>query len=135
MPIKPCSVAGCRALVAVGLPRCDKHQSDYDRARGLLTDTVRAASPARKWYKTVGWQKRRKMQLAGEPLCRLCPEWSKQPATVADHIIPHRGNHGLFWFGALQSLCKSCHDTKKQRIERRGGGLKVWNLPPTDRRA
>jgi 5-methylcytosine-specific restriction endonuclease McrA len=49
----------------------------------------------------------------------MCPSWSRQPATVADHVTPHRDDHGAFWFGELQSLCKSCHDVKKQRIEAR----------------
>jgi 5-methylcytosine-specific restriction protein A len=30
-----------------------------------------------------------------------------------DHIIPHKGNKGLFWTRFNhQALCKSCHDRK-----------------------
>lgn len=50
---------------------------------------------------------------------------------MADHVVPHRDDYGLFWFGELQSLCKSCHDGKKQRAERRAdlkGGVK--SSPP-----
>ena len=40
------------------------------------------------------------------------------PATVVDHIVPHRGDHALFWDEQnWQPLCKSCHDKKT------GGGL------------
>jgi len=42
------------------------------------------------------------------------------PATVADHIVPHRGNERAFWFGALQSLCKTCHDKAKRHLEKKG---------------
>lgn len=42
-------------------------------------------------------------------------------ATVADHIVPHRGDESKFYDpDNLQSLCKPCHDTHKQRIEKRG---------------
>lgn len=37
-------------------------------------------------------------------------------ATVADHIVPHRGDRALF-MGALQSLCVPCHSVDKQREE------------------
>ncbi|MBY6113306.1 HNH endonuclease [Mameliella alba] len=49
----------------------------------------------------------------------MCPAHSRQPATIADHVVPHREDHGAFWYGPLQSLCKHCHDSKKQRAERR----------------
>lgn len=41
-------------------------------------------------------------------------------ATVADHIIPHRGDADLFWNGKLQSLCATCHSKLKQREEIHG---------------
>jgi 5-methylcytosine-specific restriction protein A len=43
-------------------------------------------------------------------------------ATVVDHIIPHKGDMGLFWDKAnWQSLCKPCHDSKT-RLEDGGFG-------------
>lgn len=39
------------------------------------------------------------------------------PATVADHVVPHKGNEELFWCGEVQSLCKSCHDGPVQQME------------------
>jgi hypothetical protein len=63
------------------------------------------------------------MQLQAEPLCRFCeaanPD-SPVPATVADHIEPHRGDLDLFWHGELQSLCAECHNRAKQQIENHG---------------
>ncbi|MGK7663365.1 HNH endonuclease signature motif containing protein [Marinovum sp. E06] len=44
---------------------------------------------------------------------------------VADHIDPHRGDPAKFWDrDNLQCLCKACHDSDKQKQERRGGGGK-----------
>ena len=35
------------------------------------------------------------------------------PATVVDHIIPHRGDMKLFWDESnWQALCESCHNHK-----------------------
>jgi len=45
-------------------------------------------------------------------------------ATVVDHITPHRGDMTLFWDKSnWQSLCKRCHDSHKQRLEK--GGVEV----------
>jgi 5-methylcytosine-specific restriction protein A len=44
-----------------------------------------------------------------------------EPATVADHVIPHKGEWFLFFdAGNLQSLCKRCHDSVKQQSEKIG---------------
>jgi 5-methylcytosine-specific restriction endonuclease McrA len=46
---------------------------------------------------------------------------SLTPASVVDHIVPHKGDQRLFWsHDNWQSLCKSCHDSHKQRQERSG---------------
>ncbi|HOO52277.1 MAG TPA: HNH endonuclease signature motif containing protein, partial [Alphaproteobacteria bacterium] len=47
----------------------------------------------------------------------LCVECERKghviPATVVDHIIPHRGDETLFWDESnWQALCKKCHDRK-----------------------
>jgi len=64
-----------------------------------------------RWYCTTGWLRRRAHQLMIEPLCRLCFEQGKiVPATVADHVTPHKGDFTAFRLGALRSLCKACHD-------------------------
>nr|WP_246414712.1 HNH endonuclease signature motif containing protein [Yoonia ponticola] len=39
-------------------------------------------------------------------------------ATTVDHIKPHRGDKVLFWDkNNWQSLCTSCHNRHKQRVE------------------
>jgi 5-methylcytosine-specific restriction endonuclease McrA len=67
------------------------------------------------------WRKRRAFQLAEHPLCRLCMEVRGKvtAAAIADHVTPHRGDAELF-DGPLQSLCKPCHDSWKQQMEKSG---------------
>jgi hypothetical protein len=53
-------------------------------------------------------------------------------AVVVDHIVPHRGDMKLFWdSGNWQSLCKTCHDSFKQRQEKSGveSGCSVDGIP------
>jgi 5-methylcytosine-specific restriction enzyme A len=74
-----------------------------------------------RWYHKVRWLNRRALQLKQFPICAWCLEKGDvEPATVADHITPHRGNEMAFFTGALQSLCKQCHDRGKQQLEVRG---------------
>lgn len=91
--------------------------------------------PWLKWYKRKEWLNLRKLHLAREPFCRFCKE-SKilNPSCVVDHIKPHRGDWSLFVDPQnLQALCKQCHDSIKQRIEKSGdygcdvnGIVKSW---------
>jgi len=42
------------------------------------------------------------------------------PASVVDHIQPHRGDPRTFWDTTnWQSLCASCHSSHKQAREKR----------------
>jgi len=48
------------------------------------------------------------------------------PATVVDHIIPHKGDDKLFWDQTnWQPLCKECHDGTKQSEEKTGYSVAV----------
>jgi hypothetical protein len=61
-------------------------------------------SPWRTWYSLQRWRKRAKHQLRIEPLCRQCLAAGRTtPATIADHVVPHRGDWNAFRLGALQS--------------------------------
>lgn len=74
-----------------------------------------------KWYKSTAWKKIRLRQLKMEPLCRFCRKSGIiTEADTVDHIMPHRGNMELFFSGPFQSLCKSCHSSQKQRLEKSG---------------
>jgi 5-methylcytosine-specific restriction protein A len=86
-------------------------------------------------YNRRRWRDRlRKAQLDRQPLCKMCLEEGRTtPATVADHVVPHKGDRMLFWRGKLQSLCKLHHDSAKKRAEARGYDTRIgedgW---PTD---
>ncbi len=55
----------------------------------------------------------------------MCRELGRYiEAGVVDHVIPHRGDEGLFFDDDnLQSLCKPCHDGHKQAQEHQRNGL------------
>lgn len=80
------------------------------------------------YYSSKEWKRLRRTQLQAKPFCAYCLQLEiRTPATVVDHKIPHRGSKELF-FNALnlQSLCKTCHDSAKQRYEK-SGSLKGGN--------
>jgi hypothetical protein len=83
-------------------------------------DQSRSSPETRRLYSTIRWARIRMAQLSAEPLCRMCAErGGVTPATVCDHATPHRGDADRFWDGPFQSLCAPCHNSDKQRAERR----------------
>lgn len=79
----------------------------------------------RGWYKTARWQKLRWSVLKRDAFTCQWPGCGRVEGNtsllVADHRQAHRGDEALFWSVAnLWTLCKSCHDSLKQREERRG---------------
>lgn len=75
----------------------------------------------RPWYKTARWQRLRAAQLARQPLCQRCLRFGLViPATVAHHVVRHRGDPQLFWHGQLESVCAPCHDGAIAAEEARG---------------
>ncbi len=78
----------------------------------------------RKWYKLARWRQLRLSILERDlfTCCRCNVPKADTSQLVADHRIPHRGDEALFWdANNLQCMCKTCHDTHKQREERRNG--------------
>lgn len=79
------------------------------------------------WYSSRRWQTMRARLLEKKPYCIYCKrrEGRVVEATVADHVIPHKGNKYLFWNeDNLQPLCKRCHDSDKA-LEEAGGKARV----------
>lgn len=76
----------------------------------------------RRLYWTARWKKLRLAHLTSHPICVFCQATGMiRPATVVDHVTPHRGDEVLFWDeDNLQSLCKSHHDAAKAQEERGG---------------
>jgi 5-methylcytosine-specific restriction protein A len=86
-------------------------------------------------YDTARWRRLARQQLRDHPLCVMClAQGDIEPATIADHIIPHKKDLHLFWFGELQSLCIGHHNGTKQNLEKRGYvrdiGTDGWPIDP-----
>jgi 5-methylcytosine-specific restriction endonuclease McrA len=73
-------------------------------------------------YANPRWRRLRKQVLAEQPLCALCARSGREtPATVVDHVQPHRGDWNLFWAREnLQALCATCHSGIKRIEENKG---------------
>ena len=112
MPHKPPRLCGCGHRVAHGvLCPCER---EAVRARNARHDRKRPSSSARGY--TSRWEAERARFLRRHPACAFCGA----RAEVVDHITPHRGDQSLFWDMAnWQSLCGHCHNSTKQRLERR----------------
>ena len=107
--LKPCRKPGCLELTRNGW--CEKHKPEPKQQR-------RASAAYHGWYSKPIWTKRlRPDQLAREPFCRVCAaQGYRTRATVVDHVIPFRGDWGLFVSPSNhQSLCKYHHDQKTAR--------------------
>ena len=53
--------------------------------------------------------------LRRDVLCRVC---RLARSTIADHVIPHKGDRARFFDpGNLQGVCKRCHDSVVRRDE------------------
>ena len=103
-PERPCRFPGCPNLCDHGV-YCNDH-SDYsaDHLRGNAAERGYGGK----------WRNARARFLRKHPLCVKCRENGKlTPATVVDHIIPHRGDPVLFWDeNNWQPLCRDCHGEK-----------------------
>ncbi|NYT76542.1 HNH endonuclease [Alcaligenaceae bacterium] len=117
---KPCTKAGCSALVYDGGGACDKHRP--------AAWSVKRPTPTKR-ITGRRLQRSREQLFRRHPLCVECLKAGRVTvATERDHIIP------LFDGGAddesnTQALCEPCHDLKsaaeRQRSYSRRGGLKV----------
>lgn len=96
-----------------------------------------STSPWHRLYNTKRWYRLRYHQLQKQPLCEFHLKRNQIiSATVVDHVKPHKGDEALFHDpDNLQSLCKRCHDSVKQRIENGGtvtefdsDGRVIWYL-------
>lgn len=82
------------------------------------------------------WQRAREKYLQENPLCGYCGRAGIiTPATIIDHIEPHRGDRDKFWNEAnWQPLCKRHHDDKTKREGRMKGfvrtKIKIISGPP-----
>lgn len=89
------------------------HRPSGARTRQL--DTARPSSRQRGY--TTRWDKARLAYLKAHPLCMRCLQAGDYTAAeVVDHVVPHRGDQGLFWdVSNWQSLCTLCHNRKTSK--------------------
>jgi len=73
------------------------------------------------------WDKKASAYLEAHPVCVGCRGIGLVvPATVVDHIIPHKGDRRLFWdSNNWQGLCTWHHNSIKPELERRFHGKQI----------
>jgi 5-methylcytosine-specific restriction protein A len=83
---------------------------EYDQRRGSARERGYGAA----WDKaSLGFRR-------AHPLCLGCEAIGLiEPATVTDHVKPHRGDMAVFWDSSMwQPACDWHHSDVKQRLER-----------------
>lgn len=97
---------GCQETHAPGgCPKAKKFvRRESDQRRGTAASRGYGAK----------WQKLSRAYLDAHTECRICKAAGLVVVSeVVDHIVPHRGDMGLFWQRMnWQPLCKTCHDRK-----------------------
>lgn len=109
---RPCPHPGCGRLVRDGKTYCMPHRAQRQREQDVKRGNFR-----QRGY-TSAWDRARATFLRQHPLCRVCESHGRlTPASVVDHIVPHKGDQRLFWdtTNNWQSLCRSCHSRKTAR--------------------
>ena len=112
-PFKTCNKVSCGKLTRNLY--CEEHSHLERLSKQMSNRNYDNSRPSwHKWYTTNRWLNMRLFQLQKEPLCNTCKLDNKlTPATVVDHIVPHKGDPFLFWNpNNLQSLCEICHNIK-----------------------
>jgi 5-methylcytosine-specific restriction protein A len=104
--LSPCKKIGCPEL------SIDTYCEEHDKQLRKEQDSKRLSASERGYDSK--WRKARLGYLNKHPLCVHCLDRGKYtPATVLDHITPHKGDKELFWDKKnWQSLCKYHHDVK-----------------------
>jgi 5-methylcytosine-specific restriction protein A len=109
---KTCLKVGCPNLT--DNKYCEEHQAlnkqprviNRDKQKEREYNKQRAKTPTRMLYDRK-WREYSKDFLKRNPICVVCGNQSQ----AVDHVIPHKGNKGLFWTRFNhRALCKSCHN-------------------------
>ena len=112
--LKPCRYPRCPELCAERY--CKAHANcEFQHVKSRKqTNTQKMAADS--FYRSRAWRWMRAEQLRREPLCRACSsELNPVVATEVDHIRQISQGGAKRDFGNLQSLCKRCHDRKRQK--------------------
>jgi 5-methylcytosine-specific restriction protein A len=109
-----CKAVGCGRIVESKSSYCPLHEykqreDDERKMKWLSGQSFKYREPWHEWYNTTRWRKLRDTIIKSNPECVVCGN----PATVIDHIVPHRGQEELFFDESnLQALCSRCHKDK-----------------------
>ena len=97
-PSRPCRHPGCPNVTKDRNGYCEKHTKDVKEKWN---------QQYHHWYMGKAWRKLRAWHLNEHPLCIMCEREGRTAAGVeVDHIIPHKGDWGLFTDpDNLQTLC------------------------------
>lgn len=79
---------------------------------------LRRGSARERGY-SAKWDRTSLRFIAANPLCLGCEAVGRvSPTEVTDHIVPHKGDHVLFWDPLnRQPACRWHHDAVKARLE------------------
>src|SRR5690606_8424872 len=108
-PPRPCAKPRCPRLTTGRY--CEEHRREYRR----MVDASRPTAAQRGYG--ARWQRARAEYLREHPWCVEClAQGGRTPATVVDHVVPHRGDPVLFWDRSnWAALCRRHHDQKTAR--------------------
>ncbi len=110
-----CIVQGCPGVTTGTY--CEEHLKDRPRQDAKSRGSAAERGYDWKWH-TISrrWLKR-------NPWCTACgAEGVVEPATVVDHVVPHRGDMAKFWNkDGWQGLC-GMHHARKTATEDGGFG-------------
>ena len=113
MPRPKCKDESCRERSLKGSSYCDSHRKEKFKADQKTYSTE-------PFYQTRTWKRIRLRQLSKFPLCKSCEDRGRVTgASVADHIKPIKNGGNKFDSSNLQSLCTTCHNSKR--------GLERWS--------
>lgn len=112
-PKKPCRYPQCTALTHERF--CDEHHNCHLNHVISRKQTNPDLARADKFYTDHRWRKLRAIQLRSCPFCQSCST-SNNPvlACDVDHIKPIALGGAKLSLANLQSLCRSCHNKKRQ---------------------
>ena len=105
-----CKKNGCQSTAEPGKDYCKRHASMQPNQKKRQIYSYRGKSS--EWhhlYNSRRWRTISHRFLKDYPICFICGA----KATIADHIIPHKGDLELFYNeGNLQPMCWRCHSRK-----------------------
>lgn len=132
-PKKPCrNRISCRAITNSKSGYCVECEPRFKEQSKIRKKEIRKKYDKKRnpivktWLNSARYLKARKSFLSREPFCNKCTT-VRHPvlANILDHIVPHRGDSGLFWeYSNWQGLCKRCHDVKTAKYDSGFGNKK-----------